>query len=1313
MTGDILCHGGYLFSNTGNHINIYNNSDHSFAYSINLEGGVPVGKFNPMFLNERLHSGDANTMTVDPVNNRIFVVTPELNIKCYSASPGFNLLFTITKPSSLPLYFAPLHGLNIIKYDWIHDRIFWVVTARDQQYNCTGQYHYRERYFAIFENINSGNPNLFFYELKDKTEYEDCNISDVEFNQNIYVNVEDYFYLTKLNKIEVYKFNGSNIELVDSIIIDPSKYFNGELDDGPYYKFGKMIYVKEAGIHKIIALPYRYPSSLPTGKPSDFWVIDGEHGDDISYQVISSPSHRILDGLYLSDNSDLMLSYAPDNSEVIPGIGGENGEDIAIYQFNNSLNSFSNEPTEIVNTDFSVKISEYDINAPLKLMDYNGQVTVISKKDEIVKLEKSQSNYIPTLLLSGEGNFFSRADEDAGKVFVLNTTANETEIFGTGLIHIDSITHGYPVYNITSNHDGSVLYFYHTFNSWNTGFYVYVYDYATNSETVFNINQDGIGSNDFSAPIGDIVYNPFKNQFLVSENGEFSGRPACIHIYDASNHSCLGTIALNDASENAMYAKEMFISPEQKLYVMANMHLAETLDPDPKIFVFNANDGQENIYTLERTASFVECSFNNPDQSFEYYSGHFCYNHYDGKVYATIHPTEVTFNPYHSVTNTMFGYSCPGTGPIQTGLFIKTDEDPMVSVSLDYPGKIICPDIGTFGNTSQFENKMFIAGKNLYVYDGASDSFLNGSSGFEYSINDIVYVPGLDSIFAISDMENSCGTDRNISLFGIGFNETQNTISIEEGIYEFPGQGSGLFYNSYNSSLYIYQKYDQHKKGGIQNRLIEIPVHDPNATPTNIDLGFRSIYPDLDHDSDFHYYFYNLIEPYFNPYNHSMYFPNGGHSKVSRVEFTPDEQLPLQDGRWSWLSFPRLNRDGNDPVSVPEILGGSNIVPDNYNDGSKLQNLPIGGASVVANEYNNPNWQQYGLLPSAKSTLGYKLYLNYDDPQPYNKRLHLNGSVIDPLMRNVDLMANVDNWLGYYLYQEQFPFNAISDEDLEDIYMIQSQYWSCAKFWGDGIPTPYWLCCCSFGKGVSLKYGDMVILKTDEPIQNFHWLIFGIDPGLSDERLSTEYYSFQEQSSYIPIFVEMDTSDNPVEIGAFVQDSCIGATTVLDSDTMVMISAYTEGLSGEIYFEEYYGSNKSFSPPRTEYFVKTPKALSRERRMIHTSENEDYYFVSLKNHTGTTSLIPEDPWIVCTPNPIRDYATIKYQIPRKGFFEISLYGILQNQKWSIKKGYSREGVFSFQPNIQNFESKNLSEGVYILVLQVNDSRVHTKVVYIK
>ena len=284
---------------------------------------------------------------------------------------------------------------------------------------------------------------------------------------------------------------------------------------------------------------------------------------------------------------------------------------------------------------------------------------------------------------------------------------------------------------------------------------------------------------------------------------------------------------------------------------------------------------------------------------------------------------------------------------------------------------------------------------------------------------------------------------------------------------------------------------------------------------------------------------------------------------------------------------------------------------------------------------------------------------------------------------------------------------------MEDIYMIQAQYWSCVKFWGEGIPEPYWVCGCSKGERESLTYGDMVILKTNQQIDDFHWQVFGMEPGEFEERLSTEYFSFEEQSSYTPIFVELDTTENPLELGAFVNDTCIGATSIFAEDTMVMISAHMEGISGEIYFQSYYGSNKSWSPPIRTYRVKEKNSVQHEKRTIHTKENKDYYLVSFKKKEEKEFKDNQpDLKLICSPNPNSGQCTIKYDLPEETRVRLiicDMYGCLLN---CIQEGNMDAGVHKVVYNGKDAEGNMLSNGIYIVCMETGCGNGQVKMVVV-
>jgi len=192
-------------------------------------------------------------MALNADGSEFYTVTPELEIRRYSTfyttSNGYELLETFERPESID-HFSPLHSINILKFDHYHDRLYWLVFGRNDVLCDPGSFHYKERYFAIFSINTAGDlEEMFVEQMKASDDYANANISDVEFNHT-----NDFFYLTKLGKMEIWEIVSNTAEFRDHIIIDPSFYTN-------HYKFGEMIYINEGqnnSIHKIIALPYRY-----------------------------------------------------------------------------------------------------------------------------------------------------------------------------------------------------------------------------------------------------------------------------------------------------------------------------------------------------------------------------------------------------------------------------------------------------------------------------------------------------------------------------------------------------------------------------------------------------------------------------------------------------------------------------------------------------------------------------------------------------------------------------------------------------------------------------------------------------------------------------------------------------------------------------------------------------------------------------------------------------------------------------------------------------------------------------------------------
>ncbi|MDT8394424.1 MAG: T9SS type A sorting domain-containing protein [Bacteroidales bacterium] len=1322
MTFDVISANNFTFLYSFEKLIVYNANEQFcgeifFPEQQSLQ--VWFGKYNPVFYNSRLYVGSANLMAYHDSKKILYIVTPSLNLVYLNVNFQNSHIFSnedIINSNNLynPLddnqisdmdapSFKPLNGFNIIKCDVANNRLYWMIQGQNDiaNINYPGSFHKRKRFLGLY-NIDPLNGYISHHwseVMAASDNYQEANISDIVFNTSN----PDYFYVSKLNQIEIRKFSNPN-SIVHEYIIDGSNYFTtNDTAFNPYYKFSKLLYINENGVHKIVALPYRIPFAIPiSGEQSDIFIIDGNHDNYTNPQTpdpyitqLESPSHRITDAVFLAGNNDLIVSYAPDENEVINDSNLGTDHDIAIYHYDPNYQPLGGfDPPEIFNTNYEPSIHDYDINVSINLLKTDNNNVLISKKDEIVKLSFGSSTYDHTQLLSAENNLFRKGALLAGKSFINNPTSNGFEIINNNTNECSEIHTAYPAYHITADCDGDKLYLYNRLNTHGAGFYVCDLDVENGTEIINYVNN-------VAANIGDCIYNPFTDQFLVSE---FSEAPSKIIVYNNDAQNSIGTQI--NLPTGVHYPEKMFIAPNKRLYVFANMLVGNT----PHMLVYAADEfasytNYQLIDHYDISASFAS--------DYVYYSGNFCYNKYDQKVYATIHPKVITLDPYLTEHNSMYREGLPFD--VGTGAFFCVGDDQATNVisGLSRPMKMNSPD---YVENSQYEGKVFIIGDGFYVYDCDEETL---SSDYEEAFIDIAYSPVYDQLYGMKDVTGSTGyaTDRKFVVQKISY--SNNVPVFGNNMVEYPGQACSFFWNKYDGQIYIHQKFDEYKKAGTQVRLIYFDPSDVPIQPEEINLGLKCIYPELDHNGDLHYFMHNQTSPYIHPGNNTIYLPNGGHSCVSKVSFTARESKLLENEGWTWLSFPRMNRDNNDPELIPTVLN-DNIEPESFNTGSTLENLPIGQTVIKYNYYDYiDKWNSGGALIDIQSTLGYKLFLDYP-LTPDQSTLFMEGNLYDHFAsgcNNCTLNltgANTNKyWVGYYYPVSQHIADAIPDEFEPFISVVKGQYYSCyGAPQSDG--SVQWNCAINKRPPV-IVYGDMVeiILLPEQSINNFYWSIYNNVPA-DQERLGTEYYSYTETSDYTPVFIELDTSDNPVEIGAFVNDSCIGGSTVLPEDSLVLVPAYTEGMSGEIYFEEYYGSQKSIRSPITNYYVINQQSRHREKRMIHTSEGKDYYVVSFNDNTNNEKKRShQDARISCQPNPLSSTGTVKCYIPQDGNVEIKLYNMLGSGQLLIFTGFLSAGNHEFIFSSTDINVNSLVNGTYILTLKSTEYQVQTKIIVIQ
>ncbi|MCF6342285.1 MAG: T9SS type A sorting domain-containing protein [Bacteroidales bacterium] len=961
------------------------------------------------------------------------------------------------------------------------------------------------------------------------------------------------------------------------------------------------------------------------------------------------------------------------------------------------------------------------MNASFQLTRVNNTTALVSKKDQVVKTQWNGSDYINNEIIEAEGNYFYKGTSTGSKSFIVNSTRSGIECFNAASTPEATIHIGYPVNNIVANTTGNKLYMFHKQNSENTGLFVH------NTETgeTVNLNTDDNDFNNITGMIGDVVYNPYKKQFLVAQSNFASGTYNIKIINDDADNSSPGVIPLPTGVE---YPKEMYIGPDKKLYIMANM---QSGSQNPKVCVYTADDSEtHDAYELiENYNGDISFSGTFADD-FEYWSAQFCYNAANNKVYATIHPTEYTLDPYVSVPNSMFNYDEPmlttgeGTG---TGSIVRFDNTHVQSITSDFffPGKIICPNESSGETNSQYADKIFVIGEDFYEYDFVNPTNTITHEGLSY--NDIIYSPELDMLFAMRDKRNpDCSADRRIQIDKIYYDN--DVLKFEQIDLDgdgadgwIAGQAAGFFYNPYDMNIYIHLKFDNKKLGGTNVSLLKF---DPSVSPIDIvpiDLGMTGIYPELDHNGDYRYFLYNINQPYINPYTNKIYVPNGAHSKVSVVDFVAREPLFLnpvnsKNQSFTWLSFPRLDRNSGDP-KVNDVLGGTHIDPNDYKDNSQLENLPP-QANIddkVYNVYDKPDWPDGQGITNIYSPRGYKLTLDYRTEQEgIEPHLYLDGTVIAP-STPVTLYAGEDkeNWTGYWLYPTQDIFDALGDA-VDDVYEVYHQDWFCKKgtapFDPQGETQIEWYC---DKQTHNIRYGEMVVLKSSDDIDDFQWNIGGFAAAYNDPSQNPSYFTYEEQATYTPLLVELDSADQPLEIGAMINDTCIGATVVYPGDSIVVIRAYMENsTSDSVSFEMYYGTKSTARNHISSYYVWDRLIESFTKRALRANEKEDYYFISLKNQKQKESESSLASTFVVWPNPSSGSLFYSMTLENEVPVSISIFDIAGKRLAEPVKEMVQSGMFTGQIPLTDSSGKKLKPGIYLVKLKAG-RMLETKKVIVK
>jgi FlgD Ig-like domain len=302
----------------------------------------------------------------------------------------------------------------------------------------------------------------------------------------------------------------------------------------------------------------------------------------------------------------------------------------------------------------------------------------------------------------------------------------------------------------------------------------------------------------------------------------------------------------------------------------------------------------------------------------------------------------------------------------------------------------------------------------------------------------------------------------------------------------------------------------------------------------------------------------------------------------------------------------------------------------------------------------------------------------------------------------------IENWIGYWLEETQTLADAFGDEWANgNIYSIKHQDWSA--YYSEG--TWKYKTQQSGDPALSLSYGDMVKVKCHNTISRFSW-----DNSTPEDPKAASAdpanFTYTEQADYTPIFIEVDVTNPPTEIGAFVDDVCIGAT-VVEGD-MAQINAYTTNTApGDIELELYYGARSNQQSERiASYKCRNSNDPEQTYTQLNSGDNSDAWFVSFNQES---ELVPASNHITLSnfPNPFNPTTTISYNLPLEGNISLNIYNTKGQLVKQLVNGTQPEGYYDVVWNGKDAAGKQVSSGIYYYRINACGKTINKKMLMLK
>ncbi len=875
---------------------------------------------------------------------------------------------------------------------------------------------------------------------------------------------------------------------------------------------------------------------------------------------------------------------------------------------------------------------------------------LLTKNSEVVIYNPSQNMALQ--LNSGSNNYFSRGVTNGSNAYVIGTWSTTMEQYSetakTGSLDIGGI-----VFKACHNPAKSKIYFYNTHRQDHSK--VYVFNKLTSQITVVEM----------PGSIADIEINPINNNALISSNSNSQ----YVMVIDGNSDQLLPQSQWIQFSHN--HTSNLFVSSGNILYAVITN---DNQQAGVEIRDLTNNNSLVSFisYTLSSSGTLKGCFTETGSGSSRSESNN---------VFVALAKNNVnSFGKVLKIIETPYSYS---------------------EVNTNMPNAF---DIAYVQGNSY-----------LYIAGGIDSKTITAITLKNWPTMNYFSLPG-----KIDDIE---ANNTDVYLYVLNYESTtsyaQKALSKLSGITLYTNSITNLYknthsmkFNSDNRCLYLFTPFIQggcqYEGGGIYE-IFDNKDGNSDITFYQNNNAYRDRYSlsNIPSNTDI------IIDPDLQ----MIYYGGGGHSCINTHELTKFYKLPLQNS--TWLSIPRHLRPANPAYTpTPTVFDQSNVT-DGFDELHLKYNLITGNPGnyehiIARADYifqNQTPWAYYpavnngGDMDKIYSMRGYKLELSSPPSGTETPRyLTMHGSV-EPDDSEIQLFCHEDNWIGYFLFETQNVFDALGDNE-QYIYNIQHQYFTCYRYnypvsqscgttkSTSDYPSGHWIC----DHTPEIKYGDMIIVNATRDINNFKWSN-SYATTWDEQRPEPTYYSYEEKPDYSTMVIDLDTTQpNPVEIGAYIGDSCVGSTSVLETDSAVVMRTYLDGQpSDSVVFEEHYAARDMENRKIADYYVIDLYGRKIEKRAVKVGERKSIYHVSFLKSSIKTEQDTEQAFNVeVYPNPAQGSVTVEYSKDKSGETLITVYDI------TGKTGFIRTVKQPAGINKIKIDTRLFENGIYLLHLSTSN-----------